>query len=101
MTDQELRALVRDAVARHLGRGSVPAFDVAQAAPSASRGAGPESRVPGLSRVPSPGLVPSQAAARADASHAIYVTLVNTGDACVIEPAVPCNHCNYCKSHGH
>jgi hypothetical protein len=35
------------------------------------------------------------------ASHAVYVTLVNTGDSCVIEPHVPCTHCNYCKSHGH
>ena len=35
------------------------------------------------------------------ASHAVYVTVVNTGDACVIEPDVPCTHCNYCKSHGH
>ena len=34
-------------------------------------------------------------------SHAIYLTVVNIGDACVIEPAVPCNHCGYCKSHGH
>ena len=34
-------------------------------------------------------------------SHAIYVTVVNAGDACVIEPGVECTHCNYCKSHGH
>ena len=34
-------------------------------------------------------------------SHAVYVTLVNTSDACVIEPGVQCTHCNYCKSHGH
>jgi threonine dehydrogenase-like Zn-dependent dehydrogenase len=26
---------------------------------------------------------------------------VNPGDACVIEPSVPCDHCGYCKSHGH
>jgi hypothetical protein len=36
-----------------------------------------------------------------DASHALYLSIVNVGDACVIEPAVPCNHCGYCKSHGH
>jgi hypothetical protein len=73
MTDQELRALVRDAVARHLGpRTAGPA---AVAAPRVSTAAHP--------------------------SHAIYLTLVNTGEACVIEPSVPCNHCNYCKSHGH
>jgi hypothetical protein len=22
-------------------------------------------------------------------------------DACIIEPAVPCTHCGYCKSYGH
>jgi hypothetical protein len=34
-------------------------------------------------------------------SHAIYLNLINVGGECVIEPSVPCNHCNYCKSHGH
>jgi hypothetical protein len=34
-------------------------------------------------------------------SHDVYVTVVNTGAACVIEPEVPCTHCNYCKSHGY
>ncbi len=34
-------------------------------------------------------------------SHSLYVTLVNVGDACLIEPAVPCNHCGYCRTHGH
>lgn len=33
-------------------------------------------------------------------SHAVYV-IVNSSDACVIEPDVECTHCNYCKSHGH
>jgi hypothetical protein len=37
----------------------------------------------------------------AHASQDLYLTLVNVGDACLIEPGVPCNHCNYCKSHGH
>lgn len=76
MTDAELRALVRDAVARHLGR---PA-----AAPSIAP-------------------VPAQATTTSvvpHASHALYVTLVNADGACVIEPAVQCNHCGYCKSHG-
>jgi len=34
-------------------------------------------------------------------SHDVYVHLVNTTDDCVIEPTVRCNHCNYCKTHGH
>ena len=35
------------------------------------------------------------------ASHGQYLMLVNDTDACLIEPAVLCNHCGYCKSHGH
>lgn len=73
MNDQELRALVRDAVARHLGS--------AEPAPHAT----PASAV----------MVPLHP------SHAVYVQLVNTDTRCVIEPGVECNHCNYCRSHGH
>ena len=77
MTDSELRALVREAVRRHLGE---------RAAPPLSAPAGLA-----LSDVPWP----------QHASHAQYVTLINVGDRCVIEPDVNCNHCGYCKSHGH
>ena len=77
MNDLELRALVRDAVARHLGGGaSAPAADDA-----------PQGRA-----LPHGWDHPS---------HAVYVSVVNDTGACVIEPAVRCNHCNYCKSHGH
>ena len=75
MNDHELRSLVRDAVARHLSR-SAPV-------PSA----------------PSPARV-QQAAGGAHPSHAMYL-IVNNTDSCVIEPSVTCNHCGYCKSHGH
>jgi hypothetical protein len=34
-------------------------------------------------------------------SHTLYVHLVNAGDDCLIEPTVRCNHCGYCKTHGH
>lgn len=70
MTDQELRALVRDAVARHLSR-DVPVEPVVPVVPASHP------------------------------SHAVYLSIVNTGGECVIEPSVPCNHCNYCRSHGH
>ena len=79
MTDQELRALVRDAVQRHLG-----------AAGHAGRSDGRARRA-----------VHAVTTRRRHSSHAMYISLVNAGEACVIEPAVPCNHCNYCKSHGH
>jgi hypothetical protein len=36
----------------------------------------------------------------ADMSHERYA-LPDSGGACLIEPAVPCNHCGYCQSHGH
>jgi hypothetical protein len=85
MNDDELRALVRDAVARHLG-----AAHPASAAPrSPQEGA------------TAPRVSPAAPAAAAHMSHALYLTLVNPGDACMIEPAVPCNHCGYCKTHGH
>jgi hypothetical protein len=74
MTEQELRALVRDAIARHTG-----------AAAPAARGARVQ---PDLSR---------------HASHAMFV-IADGGDEggpCVIEPAVACTHCGYCKSYGH
>ena len=34
------------------------------------------------------------------ASHFRYA-LPGSGEACLIEPTVQCNHCGYCQSHGH
>ena len=34
------------------------------------------------------------------ASHHRYA-LPEADGPCLIEPAVPCNHCGYCQSHGH
>jgi hypothetical protein len=78
MTDDQLRALVRDAVARHLGL--TPSGEAAHA----------------------PAAVPP----RMHPSHYRYVALQrgSEGEAagpCIIEPAVTCNHCGYCQSHGH
>lgn len=79
MTEQELRALVRDVVARHAG--------------------GPdESRPRALDAAPVP-----QRAAGLHASHHVF-PLSRGGDddgRCVIEPTVRCNHCGYCLSLGH
>jgi hypothetical protein len=87
MTDAELRALVRDAVARHLGR-PVPAPAPAPAEPASPR-------------VPVAHAVHPASAWQQHASHQLYVSLVNVDGACVIEPSVACDHCGYCKSHGH
>jgi hypothetical protein len=84
VNDTELRALVRDAVARHFQTGRAPeAASVAGHAHHTVLTAGPAARNP------------------QHASHGQYLTVINVGDACVIEPAVNCDHCGYCKSHGH
>ena len=73
MTEQELRLLVREAIVRHVG-GSAPHAHPAPSAPL-----------------------------RLHPSHGIFSLpdgSVSDGP-CLIEPAVPCNHCGYCKSYGH
>ncbi|HTM03105.1 MAG TPA: hypothetical protein VL173_06360 [Vicinamibacterales bacterium] len=40
------------------------------------------------------------ASVREHASHALFV-IPAQGETCIIEPAVTCNHCGYCKSYGH
>jgi hypothetical protein len=74
MTEQELRALIRAAVERHLGVAPEPAA----AQPLAAR-----------------------PLAMTHISHGLYLTLPSGGDACLIEPAVPCTHCGFCQSYGH
>jgi hypothetical protein len=72
VNEDQLRALVRDAVARRMAQESGDF-----AAPSTS-----------------PMMFSSHA------SHYRYA-LPDEGGACLIEPAVQCNHCGYCQSHGH
>lgn len=74
VSEQELRAMVREAIAKHAGH-----------APAAS------------------GPVPSLDACRQHASHGLLPLLRggDDGGACLIEPAVRCNHCAFCQSYGH
>jgi hypothetical protein len=86
MTEQELRALVREAIARHLeGQG-----EAVGPAPSGF--------------VPVAAVVHAHLAHRSlgegGLSHAKFA-LPALGEACIIEPAVACNHCGFCKSYGH
>ena len=75
MTDEELRAVVRDALARHAA---------------------------GRAAIAPPAQTPF-AVVRQHASHALFAVPAgaDTDGPCVIEPAVACNHCGYCKSYGH
>jgi hypothetical protein len=76
MNEAELRELVRDVIGRH-ARGHLAGAAGAPAV-EASR----------LQR---------------HASHAMFVLPVGSDSdgPCLIEPAVACNHCGYCKSYGH
>ena len=72
ISDQELRALVRDAIVRHTGQPVPP---------------NPATAFPLVFH--------------AQASHARFVLPPSEDGQCVIEPAVRCNHCGYCLSYGH
>ena len=75
MNDDDLRALVRESIAKQLG-GEAPR-------PHVHAG-------------------PAMVDQRLHASHGVYDIARNDDDGpCIIEPSVPCTHCNYCKSHGH
>ncbi len=75
MNEQEIRRLVREAIARHGG-------------PSAGE---------------FPRQEPAGAVLRRHASHGMFTLPAgaDTDGPCLIEPAVMCNHCGYCKSYGH
>jgi hypothetical protein len=82
MTEQELRALVRQAIARHAG-----------AAPGSV----------GRVLLDPPAAVLNRPSTLLDPAHAMFVvpTGADADGPCIIEPAVTCNHCGYCKSLGH
>jgi hypothetical protein len=77
MTDDELRTMIRESIARHGTAG-------------------------GHQRSPRGG--PDAAAAFAAPASHLRLPLVRGADddgACIIEPAVRCNHCGFCLSYGH
>ncbi len=82
MNEQDVRALVREAIERHLGR---------------PEKRGREGFSTDLRENPS----------RPRSSHPshIMLTVLPGSDmhdgTCVIEPAVRCNHCGFCQSYGH
>jgi hypothetical protein len=82
MTEQELRALVREAIARTSGTAAGRSEDrqlrtVAPAGTGAPLTTG-------------------------HSSHAMFTLAPGDPEGrCLIEPGVTCNHCGYCKSYGH
>jgi hypothetical protein len=82
MIDEDIRAVVRDAIARRV---SAAANELAR--PAAD----------GI------GAIPDIDAEPRHPSHGRFVLdRGSDGDgACLIEPAVRCTHCGYCQSYGH
>jgi hypothetical protein len=79
MNDDELRSLIRAAIHKHMSTSE----------PSAS--ARPES-----------GELRRDSGPQVSLSFAQYQLDRPAGDtSCLIEPAVQCNHCGFCKCHGH
>ena len=84
MNDQELREMVRESIVRHLG--SEPGRAAAVRPPASVLNAD----------------TTYEGECSAHASH-LRLPLVSGDEdgACLIEPAVRCNHCGYCLSYGH
>lgn len=80
MNDEELRSLIRAAIQKHM---SASAPELPRELPrDAAFGGGPEPAV--------------------SISFGQYQLERPAGDtSCLIEPAVQCNHCGFCKCHGH
>jgi hypothetical protein len=76
MNEELIRSLVRESIERHLGAPAGPG--------------GPDPGTP-LQR---------PVAFLRHSSHYRYA-VPRSGDDCLIEPSVRCNHCGYCESHGH
>ena len=87
MNEDAVRALVREIVARRLS--GVPGIPRAESA--------------GRSEWAHPYTTTQVSPLAWQASHSRYGVLSgeDAGGPCYIEPAVRCNHCGYCQSHGH
>ena len=90
MTEQQIRELVRDAIARAGMTAPPGAGRVLPDPPQSSAAVGRVLLDPALSFRANPSFALLNLAVGADSDGP-----------CLIEPAVPCNHCGYCKSYGH
>ena len=81
MDEHQVRLMVRQAIARHIGAPETPAVAPRPAAPSAA-----------------PALTPNDT----HAAFARFHLVRPAGETdCLIEPTVTCNHCGHCQCFGH
>ena len=84
MDEQQVRLLVRQAIARHMGVPSAPATAGPHVAPAP------------------PPMLPAAAPASTTLSFARFHLIRPAGETeCLIEPTVTCNHCGHCQCYGH
>ena len=87
MNDEELRNLIRAAIQKHMGGAAPGQSDFASASAHALPDELRRDRL-----LPQPISI----------SFGQYQLERSAGDtSCLIEPAVQCNHCGFCKCHGH
>ena len=80
MNDDELRLLIRAAIQRHMGAAGIPLAADGRVAPKLA----------------------AHQASESGLSFAQYHLVRPSDDTmCIIEPSVQCNHCGFCKCHGH
>ena len=102
MDEQQVRELVREALARHLGRDGSPSRpspqDDAFEGRDGSLGAEAVAKA-----TPSRSSPPSSATWKAHLSHGRFVFLApaEPNAPCIVEPQVRCHHCGFCQSYGH
>ncbi len=88
MDEQQVRALVRQAIARHVGAEG--------GAASAALSPAAESRRPAV-----PMHAPAVLESGAIVDARFHLVRPPNEVECLIEPAVMCNHCGYCQCYGH
>jgi hypothetical protein len=115
MNEQDVRALVREAIERHLGRPDSATNRLRQGSGESRRSAfGAEAEVAPYRIDSTPEAhvdreSPDSRRARLQSSYGhpshILLTVLPGSEVddgtCVIEPRVRCNHCGFCQSYGH
>lgn len=91
MTEDQLRALVRESIARHLGTAQAPAAVGQVLGPA--QGFAPVAQ----------GFTPAVPPWRGHPSHVRFVLVTgrDSDGPCLVEPMVGCTHCGFCQSYGH
>ena len=96
MTEEQVRALVRDALARHLGTSGTDGSESRPYQPVLHA-----SHDPHVARHPAFGAEALAKAAHVAHGRFVFLAPSDPDAPCVVEPQVKCHHCGFCQSYGH